>query len=637
MPKALRDYEAFVELKRTIDDFLETLPLIQLLAHPSMRSRHWTQLMSLTGKQLAVHSDSFKLSTLLEADLLEFNDEVEEITNSSIKELQIEEKLQSISEEWADSQLNFNSFKNRGPIALKGAETTELLERLEEAQMNLGSMLASRYIGPFKDEVTSWVQKLFFVSEILEQWVQVQAMWMYLEAVFTSGDIAKQMPLEAKRFQNIDKNWEKMMGKAFETRNVVQYCFGNDVLKNLLPHLLEQLEVCQKALSGYLDQKRAAFPRFFFVSDAVLLEVLSQGSNPEAIQAHLSSVFDSIDSIEFDPSEKGKVVSMSSSDGETVPLIKPVRAEGNIEDWLNQLLVAHQKTINNVIKSAALDCEAMAIDEFTHKYPSQVALLGIQFIWTLDSEVALYRSKSEKGVMNSMNRKNLQRLNDLIAINLKSEKDLAECARMPCAAWPVGQCLQFMARGIEGLACIVRPTAMAKGMVKVKDADSVRARPKARARAEASLEILTAPSLVAVGKWTRKKVETMILVDVHQRDVFDDLVKKKIKDMEDFEWLKQARFYWRHDLEVARVSIADVEFDYCNEYLGVKERLVITPLTDRCYITLSQALGMFLGGAPAGPAGTGKTETTKDMGCTLGEQEARAGSRKGRLERRVGN
>lgn len=72
---------------------------------------------------------------------------------------------------------------------------------------------------------------------------------------------------------------------------------------------------------------------------------------------------------------------------------------------------------------------------------------------------------------------------------------------------------------------------------------------------------------------------------ITQRDVFADLWKKvkehRLKDASDFEWLKQTRLYWNNDAESALISIADVEFSYCYEYLGVKERLAITPLTDR--------------------------------------------------------
>lgn len=549
LPGKLREYESFAQLNKEIQNFQTILPLLAELSKDSIKARHWDEVMKICNTQFdVVGNPEFKLQSLLEADLVSVKQEIEEITDGADKQLKIELQLGELKTQWKTKEFLFAEWKDRSVHILKA--TPMVVEELEESQMNLQTVLTMRHVAPFRNIAQELLGSLSETSDTLESWVKVQMMWCALESVFTGGDIAKQLPKEAKKFAKVDKDWAKIMQKASECRNVVECC-ADELLQNTLPTMYSELEKCQKSLEGYLEQKQKAFPRFYFVSNAKLLTILSQGSDPLAMNEYYESVFDAIQYVEHDKKDKTIIHKIHGDGGdghEVIPFITPVKAVGNIEDWLTTLLKTMRRTLKDHARLCAADVLDLTVQQDLSKLRSlvdkniaQFALLAVQIMWTYETQTALEQCKSNKNAVKDNSQRQLQVLSEM-------------------SSW----CLQDLGTKVN-----------------------------------------------------RKKIETLVTVHVHQRDIAQELAQlvrsKKVRDANDFDWLKQVRFYWRPSSSddvsadgATVVSITDVDFNYQYEYLGAKERLVITPLTDKCYITLAQALGMYFGGAPAGPAGTGK-------------------------------
>ena len=382
--------------------------LIKELAKESIKDRHWEEIIKLTQKDIPFRSEAFTLSQLLETNLLEFETDIEDITESADKQLKLANDLEGVIEFWREVKIEIKSTKQVEQPCMLGGNISDIQEKLEEHILQLNQMNAMRYVTPFKSDVEGCIFQYNEVSDIIEKWLKIQVLWTSLVSVFKGGDIAKNMPTEAKKFSKIDKDWLKLMERANEQRNVIQCC-TNDELKSMLGSLQEDLEFCQKKLENYLETKRKLFPRYYFVSNTVLIKILSQGSDPNSVQEDFDKLFDAITRVKFDEQDRRQIVSIIQNVGkdvEEVFLTDKVKAEGNIEQWLLNLVKEMQRSMRDVCKDAARDCFVVELEEFV-KYQFQIALLGVQIIWTQKVQDALEKSQKDRNAEMEKKRKEI--------------------------------------------------------------------------------------------------------------------------------------------------------------------------------------------------------------------------------------
>ncbi|KAI5304245.1 hypothetical protein KEM56_006700, partial [Ascosphaera pollenicola] len=547
MPSRMRQYAAFEHIQNILQQFLKVNPLLSDMKSEAVRERHWVKIFRALRPGKRFSQVSLSLGDVWDLQLTSSEPIIRDIITQAQGEMALEEFLKQVREIWQNYSLDLVNYQNKCRL-IRGFD--DLFARCSENLNSLQAMRHSPYYKEFEEEATSWEDKLNRVHVLFDVWIDVQRQWVYLEGVFTGNvDIKHLLPLESGRFQNINSEFFAVMKKVSKSPFVLDVLAINGIQKSL-ERLAELLHKIQKALGEYLERERVSFPRFYFVGDEDLLEMIGNSNDVLRVAKHFKKMFAGLSGLILD--DDGNIVGITSKEGEEVRLKREVSVVKNprINDWLMALDNSMKSTLAELLAEAIeqfepmyhnVDIDNTAFSDYLANYPAQVAVLACQAVCTDAVQKALEAEDTD-----------LQRL------------------------------LDAQIRMLDLLAVTV-----------LGDLDQI----------------------------SRKKCEHLITEFVHQRDTISNLIRHNASSPSFYLWLLQMRYVYQPEgdfLQRLQVHMANAKLEYGFEYLGVPDRLVRTPLTDRCFLTLTQAMCQKLGGSPYGPAGTGKTESVKALGLQLG-------------------
>ena len=532
-------------LKLIVGDFKTTLPIVSCLRAPGLRARHWDQIHKVAGFE--IEHKNLTMRELMDRGITEKVEQIEIIATEAINEQVLQDMLAKVAADWKDMDFELKPYKEIKDMWTIGA-VDDVFQLLDDSLVTIGAIMGSRYVGAIRDIVEKWHGKLMLLQATLDQWLECQKTWMYLEPIFAAPDIQRQLPNESKVFKNVSSSWKDIMKQTNADPNCVKQGAAKG-RREAFAKNNAMLDGVQRGLEEYLQTKRGVFPRFYFLSNDELLDILARSQDPRAVQPYLRKCFDNLVQLEFSGASGSvlDIVAMFSGEGERVTLGRNLKARGNVEDWLKLVELRMRVMLHAIIKAGVVDYAVRKRKEWVLVQKAQVVTVVGKIMWCKGSEEAI-----QNGKLKQWYEKNLSNLQDLA---------------------------QLVRTGLQRLE--------------------------------------------------RKAIVALVIHDVHARDIIEELVEERLDSLAGFSWKKQLRFYWEHAQNSAspvddewqvlvRQSASTIAYRY--EYEGASGCLVITPLTDRCWMTITGALHLRLGANPAGPAGTGKTESSKDLAKALAVQ-----------------
>jgi dynein heavy chain len=554
------EHSAVNELIENVTKFKESMQVIDNLNCVYLQLGDWQEIQEFfptLGESQRLETKDYALEFLLQIGAYKYQRQIFEIKTKATVFHQLKNQMNEIK--IMEKQINLEVSLEKDDYTIKAIDGT--IEKLEECQALINNVLANKY-SKLIVNANEQKREIDTLIDIMEDMKVFQAKWKYIDSIISSGDMKKKMPDISFFDEKVDKEWKAFVGKCRDNPSVSSLYKRFQNSQDFFTKKIEYLEIIQHKIEEELRQMRDDFERFYFISNDDLLFMLARFTGNitkglEDIKPYLIKIFEDINDIEVNQNNYiQKIIGIAK---EEFP-IKPVKVTEKLEDWLKELDISMVKSVREKIWNS-INEGFIRVDNIDCKL-------------TYDYETFVTTFKSQ--VASTLAHINFCETTEYVI------RDLLKIDTLALSEW-----YQIMCKVVDIYTKLVN-----------KPFD----------------------------KNVRRLVSNLITHHIYYRNILEYLSTREIdiETVDDFDWQKQIRAYSlpSEESSIGHVKIRQLktEITYGYEYLGPNNRVVITALTDRVWLTMTAGLYIKLGCSLGGPAGTGKTETTKDLSKFLGIQ-----------------
>ncbi|CAL4211478.1 unnamed protein product, partial [Meganyctiphanes norvegica] len=398
-PDGQSDWEIKEDLLSRVEYCKLMVPLITNLQSAELKPHHWQEIKDMVKMDFDENGPDFSFGYIQSINLASYTKELTNILIYSAEEAKICHEISQIQMRGSQITLSMKPVVCMDISVVQS--TTEASNTIATLNMNLQLMSASPHAKPYLKDIEELRKSFTIMIDYLEDIESLQRKWAMWEPFFNVDDVRNHLAHATEIFDDLNFRWQQISA-TMKTEQFLRSIALHDELHDEVKVMSSEFDKFPDHIFSYLQDRKEAFPRFWFLSNDDLINAISTVISAEYSVPFLNKIFTNIAKIkeEKGPTGSPEIVGIFSGEGEFLELNSYVTVMGSFDSWLKKVIYGIEVTLKENLKQcrSCMKSPNVKFDEILKLWPLQMSVLAFFLLWT--SEVTRAVAKF-KGIMKS--------------------------------------------------------------------------------------------------------------------------------------------------------------------------------------------------------------------------------------------